>query len=217
MDSKYITTISRGITILLLVALFLGTQPGGVFAASGTITRVSVDSSGLQGNNYSKTPAISADGRFVAFRSAADNLVSGDTNETEDVFVHDRQTGETTRVSVDSSGAQANSYSTNPAISADGRYVAFTSFASNLVAGDTNELTDVFVHDRQTGATTRVSVDSSGVEANGESSEYYVSISGDGRYVAVGRRVGYRDVRVEFTVSGGGEAGSIIVRCQEKI
>jgi Tol biopolymer transport system component len=82
----------------------------------------------------------------VAFDSWADNLVSGDTNGTYDVFVHDRQTGDATRVSVASDGMQGNGSSESPAISADGRYVAFQSWASNLVSGDTNEVRDIFVH-----------------------------------------------------------------------
>lgn len=145
-------------------------------------TRVSVDSAGVQGNNNSSNPAISADGRYVAFESFASNLVAGDTNGSRDVFVHDRQTGTTTRVSVDSSGNQGNSDSSDSVISGDGRYVAFRSSASNLVAGDTNSSDDIFVYDIQTGATTRVSVDSSGNQGNGDSDD--PAISGDGRYVA---------------------------------
>jgi Tol biopolymer transport system component len=94
--------------------------------------------------------SISADGRFVAFSSFADNLVAGDTNGTYDVFVKDLQTGTITRVSTDSAGTQGNSASLNPPISADGRFVAFDSEASNLVADDTNGHRDVFVKDLQT-------------------------------------------------------------------
>ena len=146
-------------------------------------TRVSVDSTGTQGNGSSYYPSISSDGRYVVFYSTASNLVAGDSNGVHDVFVHDRTTGITTRVSVDSSGTQANGISTYPFISADGRYVAFESDASNLVAGDTNGRFDIFVHDRTTGATTRVSVDSSGMEGNNNSNDQ-PSISADGRYVA---------------------------------
>jgi LPXTG-site transpeptidase (sortase) family protein len=149
---------------------------------TGATTRVSVASDGTQGNNSSHIPSISADGLYVAFESDASNLVSGDTNGTRDIFVHDRQTGVTTRVSVASSGTQANGGSYNAAISADGRYVAFESVASNLVSGDTNGARDVFVHDRQTGTTTRVSVASSGTQGNGNS--HSPAISADGRYVA---------------------------------
>ena len=151
---------------------------------TGATTRVSVDSSGVQGNGGSYRPSISADGRYVAFDSTADNLVTGDTNATDDVFVHDRQTGATTRVSVDSSGGQGDNGSYRPSISADGRYVAFEADASNLVSTDTNITGDVSVHDRQTGATTRVSVDSSG--GQGDNGSYRPSISADGRYVAFG-------------------------------
>ena len=137
----------------------------------------------------------------MAFASLANNLVSGDTNDQQDIFVHDRQTGQTTRVSVASGGAQANDFSSNPSISADGRYVAFVSSASNLVGGDTEPpilpsttslpnnpassylgVNNVFVHDRWTGATTLVSVAIDGSESSGHSEE--VSISADGRYVA---------------------------------
>jgi Tol biopolymer transport system component len=145
-------------------------------------TRVSVSSSGSQGNGWSGSPAISADGRFVAFTSAAKNLVSGDTNGAWDVFVYDRQTGQTRRVSVSSSGTQGNGYSVDPAISADGRFVAFASLASNLVAGDRNNAWDIFVHDRQTGQTTRVSTASDGTQANRASTR--VTISADGQLIA---------------------------------
>ena len=149
---------------------------------TGAVERVSVTTAGVQGDRNSRFASISADGRYVAFESSATNLVAGDTNGSFDVFVHDRQTGTTERVSVDSSGAQANSDSLFAAISADGRYVAFESAATNLVAGDTNACMDVFVHDRQTGTTVRASVDSSGTQ--GDSYSLYPAISADGRYVA---------------------------------
>jgi len=150
---------------------------------TGQTTRVSVASDGSQGNESSGYPSISADGRYVAFNSGASNLVSGDTNGTNDVFVNDRQTGQTTLVSVDSDGSQGNSYSNYPSISAEGRYIAFWSHASNLVSGDTNGTSDIFVHDRQTGQTELVSVASDGSKGNNDS-DYFSSISADGRYVA---------------------------------
>jgi len=149
---------------------------------TGAVTRVSVDSAGGQANNVSRNPSISADGRYVAFESFATNLTAGDTNRYRDVFVHDLQTGETTRVSVGRDGEQADSESFHPSISADGRFVAFDSPASNLVFGDTNDIHDVFVRDRQTGETTRVSVDSNGRQ--GDDISQVPSISADGRYVA---------------------------------
>src|SRR5207247_971346 len=100
------------------------------------------------------------------FYSLATNLVAGDTNGFFDVFVHDRQTGATTRVSVDSAGTQGDGHSSSPAISADGRFVAFTSHDTNLVTGDTNNSDDVFLRDRQSGTTSRVSVGAGGVQAN---------------------------------------------------
>jgi len=184
MDTQKINIYSRRITTLFLAVLLIGILPGGAFAAPGDTTRVSVDSTGAQANGKSRLPAISGDGRFVAFYSEASNLVVGDTNGVGDVFVHDRQTGATTCVSVDSSAVEANSWSSSPAISGDGRFVAFYSEASNLVVGDMNGFGDIFVHDRQTGVTTRVSVDSSGTEANGAPQEYSaITISTDGRYV----------------------------------
>src|ERR1043166_4339163 len=136
-------------------------------------------------------PSISADGRYVAFYSFASNLVTGDTTQTADVFVRDMQTGVTALVSVAGDGTQANGLSVEPSISADGRYIAFRSFASNLVTGNTNTGTcvgsgqtngsDIYVHDRQTGATELVSVGISGTQ---DGCSYGPSISGDGRYVA---------------------------------
>ena len=149
---------------------------------TGETTRVSVDSFGIEGNGNSNLPIISSDGRYIAFMSIADNLVANDTNAEEDIFVHDRQTGETTRVSVDSFGTEGNGNSNLPIISSDGRYIAFMSSADNLVANDTNAVEDIFVHDRQTGETTRVSVDSNGVEGNNLSQSPF--ISSNGRYVA---------------------------------
>jgi Tol biopolymer transport system component len=149
---------------------------------TGLTERVSVDSSGVEGNGLCEGPSISANGRYVAFDSLADNLVPGDTNSFVDIFVHDRQTGLTERVSVDSLGHQGDDYSYRPSISADGRYVSFESWAGNLAPGDTNGITDVFVHDRQTGVTERVSVNSSGAEGNGLSAS--ASISADGRHVS---------------------------------
>ena len=149
---------------------------------TGATTRVSVSSAGDQANGASSDPAISTDGRYVAFVSAATNLVAGDTNGVRDVFVYDRQTGATMRVSVGAGGNQANAASSAPSVSADGRYVAFASLASNLVPGDTNSASDVFVRDRQTGVTTRASVNDSGLQGNNSSWE--PSLSADGRYVA---------------------------------
>src|SRR2546430_16487541 len=118
---------------------------------TGPTERVRVWSAGTGANGAGFTPAIAADGRFVAFASDATNLVGRDTNGAVDVFVHDRVTGATKRVSVSSTGAQANDDSFAgffaPAVSADGRFVAFSSDATNLVPGDTNGRTEVFAPD----------------------------------------------------------------------
>lgn len=152
------------------------------------LERVSVALDGGSPNAPAEGPTISADGRFVAFYSAASNLVASDTNGAYDVFVRDRQLGTTTRVSVASDGTQANGPSAGGrdggriALSADGRYVAFASAATNLVTDDTNAAWDVFVHDRQTGLTTRASVGSDGAPGNADSGS--PSLSADGQRVA---------------------------------
>lgn len=133
-------------------------------------------------NGDSSHPVISADGRFVAFRSEADDLVSDDTNETADVFVYDLQTGAIELVSIRSDGALASAASGAPSLSANGRWVAFTSFADNLVTDDTNHLPDIFVHDRETAQTIRLSVGDNGSEGNAVSGQ--PALSDDGRWIA---------------------------------
>jgi Tol biopolymer transport system component len=147
---------------------------------AGTTERVSVSSAGEQANNRSFGGALSADGRFVAFYSDASNLVAGDTNGDTDIFVHDRRTGITERVSLASSGAQGNDGSAGPvSLSDDGRLVAFASAANNLVADDGNGRGDVFVHDRLTRSTQRMSVATGGTE--GSESSFLPELAGDGR------------------------------------
>ena len=143
--------------------------------------RVSMSSAGAQANKSSVYPSLSADGRIIAFRSLATNLVRGDHNGVEDVFVHDLATGRTGRVSVASAGTEANASSSTSSVSADGNVVAFSSSASNLDPGDRNGVTDVFVRDRTRRQTVRVTVGPYG-EANGRSEGS--SISADGRLVA---------------------------------
>ncbi len=149
--------------------------------ATGQTTRVSVSSTGEQGGGYSERPTMSYDGRYVVFGSSAGNLVPDDTNFKVDVFMHDRLSGQTTRLSVDSDGNEANGNSYYPFISADGAYVAFCSVASDLVPDDTNGACDIFVHEVQTGQTTRVSVDSNGLEADNDC--WYPTISADGQLI----------------------------------
>jgi Tol biopolymer transport system component len=159
------------------------TDGDGIFDKPGEVatTRVSVDSSGNQGDGACGTCVISADGRFVAFESDSRNLVSGDTNGRRDIFVHDRATGATTRVSVSSSGEQANQDCWIPSFSADGRLVAFESTSTNLVLNDLNGRADCFVHDRDTAETALISLSSAGGQGNSES--HRPAISGDGRSV----------------------------------
>jgi Tol biopolymer transport system component len=192
----------------MLMLLVASAAPAG--AAAARTTRVDVATDGTQAelgvcpplsDPFEPSPvcrepdlaAISADGRFVAFQSSAANLVPRDTNGRSDVFVHDRVSGATTRVSVSSAGRQGNGDSWGPDISGDGRLVTFVSDASNLVPGDSNGCTDpaaarfcadVFVHDLRTGATTRVNVSSR--EAQSEPDPDYVtaSIAAGGRFVA---------------------------------
>ncbi len=179
-DGRYVCFVSHATN---LVANDTNSAPD-IFVrdtVNGTTIRASVSSSGTQANGGSGGAIISGDGRWVAFHSGASDLVAGDTNGTDDVFVRDLQSGATTRVSVDSAGAEANGASGVGAITADGRFVTFTSAATNLVAGDANGRFDIFVHDTQSAATVRVSVSTSGVEGNNHA--WDSSISDDGRYV----------------------------------
>ncbi len=143
---------------------------------------ITYDGLSAAGASLNSSPVTSYDGRFVAFESLSDNVVADVGNGVGDIFVRDRVTGMTERVSISSDGVEANFYSHTPAISADGRYVAFQSYADNLVPGDTNGVSDVFVHDRLTKMTERVSVGTGGVQ--GRSASFLPSISSDGRYVS---------------------------------
>jgi Tol biopolymer transport system component len=180
------------------LALALIAVDAAAAAAQAPVTLVSRNKNGVLGNRDSKDlfiaswPALSVDDHWVAFSSYATNLVPGDKNDQSDVFVHDLTSDAIVRVSLDASGGDADNDSFGPSLSADGRFVAFWSFADDLVAGDTNFALDVFVHDRDpdgngifdegNGVTTCVSVDSNGVQGNGMSVD--PSISADGRFVA---------------------------------
>lgn len=147
-----------------------------------TTTRISVATAGTQANDHSFYPDISSDGRYVVFQSAASNLVASDTNNVRDIFIRDTVGDTTERVSVDTAEAEADNDSMQPAVSQDGRFVAFTSMATNLVAGDNNGVTDIFLRDRTLTTTIRVSVDSVGVEADAGSA--FPAIDDDGSYIA---------------------------------
>ncbi len=161
-------------------------------ALAATTSRVSLSSTGLELNASSSGASLSADGRYTGFSSAATNVVAGDSNGVADVFVRDRSSQKTIRVSVSSAGGQGNGESREVAVSRGGRYVAFTSDATTLASGDTNGTQDVFLRDRDTDAdgvydeasavsTKRMSVASSGTQANAGASSAAI---GSGRYVA---------------------------------
>jgi hypothetical protein len=149
--------------------------------AAPTTDRVSLSTTNVQGNNTSIRSTISNNGRLVAFESIATNLIGNDTNAAQDIFLRNRKSGKTTRVSKRSNGAEANGNSSFPSLSDSGRFVAFTSDATNLIGLDGNGFSDAFVHDTKNQKTTRVSTRSNGAEANGSSIAQ--GISGDGRYV----------------------------------
>lgn len=188
MDSRSVRrrTMRATVIVSMTAGLFASAS---ALASHGVTVPISLDPSGTAtGNDSSLYTDMTPDGRFVAFVSAASNLVPGDTNNVGDVFVRDRRTGLTERVSLGIRGAEGDGDSnflgigTDPSISDDGRYVAFKSEATNLVKGDRNNVTDVFVRDRVAGTTERVSVDNAGNEAAGGGDD--PAISPDGRYVA---------------------------------
>ncbi len=146
----------------------------------GTTQRVNLGIGGEQAlGGTSSNASISNDGQVVQFTSSAINLIGLDTNDQSDVFVHDRKTNMTTRVSVASNGAQAaGGASSGGVMTPDGRYIAFASAATNLVTSDTNAATDVFLHDRQTGTTQRVSLTNGGLQATGSSGGPSLSVNG---------------------------------------
>lgn len=176
---RYLLAVPIAAVLTVGSAAEAAAQPG-VFGSA--TTRVSVKSNEAQVFSPSSQSEMSIDGRFVAFVSSAATLVPGDTNGRPDVFLRDRVAGTTTRVSLTASDGQGNGRSDLPSISRDGRYVAFYSEASNLVAGDTNGKADAFVRDLVAGTTRRVSVASNGAQANNESG--FVSISDDGQRIA---------------------------------
>jgi Tol biopolymer transport system component len=146
---------------------------------SPAFERISVSSQGVEGLDNSYEPSITPDGRFVVFYSHATNLVMGDVNNEPDIFVRDRLLGTTQRVNVSSQGAQANFFSYNPRITNDGRFVYFSSPATNLVPGDSVFSSDIFVRDRRRGTTTRV-----GLPPADDWIEAVFALSPDGSHLA---------------------------------
>jgi Tol biopolymer transport system component len=172
-----VTVVAAGLAAAVQVA-----GPSAAAAPSARTERVSVSSSGAQADASTISGDLSADGRYVVFDSAS-ALVPGDTNGTDDIFLRDRRTNTTTRLSVSATGEQSNGSSGAAKISADGRYVTFISYASNLVPGPRPEVGyDVYLLDRQAGTLDRISETPDGKPGDGDN--YNPSISGDGRYVA---------------------------------
>lgn len=178
--------ITTGVRTALACAgaavIITGSTPAAAAGTGPTTALVNVATDGTVGDSGVGGSSISADGRYVAFASGSANLAPGDTNDKTDIFVRDTVAGTTTLVSGGIDGEPADDWAQYYAsISADGRYVAFSSYATNLVAGDHNNERDVFVHDRQIGTTTRASLFTGDVEIRGSSDG--ATISGDGRYV----------------------------------
>ncbi|MBI5870402.1 MAG: PD40 domain-containing protein [Actinobacteria bacterium] len=162
---------------IAVISLFFVISSAGAF--NGVIWPVSSSSSGVIGNaSSSYWPLVSPDGRYVVFRSTASNLVAGDTNAVSDIFIKDTADGATVRVSTDAFGGQADAGSYEPSISPDNRYVVFRSDATNLIAGDTNGVSDIYLKDTQTGAISRVSTSDTGAQANAFSELPEVSAGG---------------------------------------
>lgn len=177
------SAVMAALALLSGASAMAGTHPPSPATGAATTTLVSVSRTGGAGNHSSGVDAITPDARFVLFDSQASNLVRGDTNSKEDVFVRDVQAGRTVRVSVATGGRQANADCHGTAISQDGRFVAFESTASDLTRRpDTNGVMDVFLRDRRRGTTTRVSVRTDRGQFSTPSQSGFVS--GDGRFIA---------------------------------
>jgi Tol biopolymer transport system component len=176
-----------------------------------TTERISVGSAEAGGNSDSQRPSISADGRYVVFWSRASNFLGpdGDLNNAADIFLRDRHLGTTELISGAGVSEGANGVSNDPEVTPDGRYVVFTSEASNLVPNDTNDRNDIFVRDRVAGTTERISVD--GMSGDADDHSNLPSISADGRFVSFassasdlvpGDTNGQQDVFVRDRVAG---------------
>jgi len=207
------TTAAARCTLAIAFALLVGSvaQASPALAASRATTRVNLTGARHEAALQSLTPSISQDGRYVAFASLASTLVASgiDTNHSWDIFLRDRLDGTTILVSMNSArthaGDQGSGGVNGPSISADGRYIAFESFATDLVSGsDANAASDVFVYDRVTGTTVRASVDMSGGDSNGSSTE--PRLSADGRHVA------FTSVATDLTAGGASGFGDVFVR-----
>lgn len=182
-------TITRAMTVAAITAGAVALSVTSAAPAPPRPTeRVTVSATGEQGDSYSAGPYLSDDGRYAAFGSNARNLVRGDTNGVEDAFVRDLRTGRVTRVGVATDGTQADRGTSVAAISADGRFVVLVSTATNLAKWPEPQVDwaqDVYVHDRRTGRTDRVSKTPTGASSYAHG---VARISDDGRYVAFNAR-----------------------------
>ncbi|MFN0204837.1 MAG: TolB family protein [Planctomycetota bacterium] len=176
----YVQLISKTLAALLIFAA-VSLLAGSANAQFLETVRQPLNVQGESPNGHASETAVSADGQFIAFVSAASDLVENDTNNVADVFWYDRSENEIRRISVASDETEGNAVSMSPSISADGRYVVFVSYASNLVANDTNSVADIFVYDSLTGNIGRASLHTDGSEANDHSVSCV--ISGDGNFV----------------------------------
>ena len=181
-DYSFAVTAADAMGNLSETPLSLSARTLPQYSPEAKVILVTSDSAGIQANDDSEKPAVSDDGRYVAYSSDADNLVAGDANYCSDIFLFDRTTGQTICVSRAPGGLPANGESSQPAISADGRYVAFSSYASDLVSQDSPNTSDVFLYDRILNTTELISCTPAGAFANSRSE--WPSISSDGRYVA---------------------------------
>lgn len=197
------TSVLNKSAFLLLIFSLVGT------AGCSWVGRVSLSSAGAESDDFSSISCPSGDARFVAFQSEATNLVSGDTGGFTDIFLRDTVNNITTRISVDTAGNAGNGDSTGCSISADGRFILFNSSASNLVANDTNNVTDVFLHDRMFAKTSRVSLTDLDTQANDTSDSG--DMSADARYIAfrsaannivLGDSLGQSDIFVRDLIAG---------------
>ncbi|MGD2057907.1 MAG: hypothetical protein PVI04_04180, partial [Anaerolineales bacterium] len=175
---------SRKTITVFAVALLASTSMliQSTYAGPAATERVSISSEGQEGNLESVSPSVDASGRFIVFASKASSLVPDDSNNMQDIFLHDWANGTTERISIAYDGSEPNGESFNPAISSDGNFITFSSTASNLVKSDGNNAQDVFLYDRINATTELISITASHGQANGPS--YEPSISGDGRYIA---------------------------------
>lgn len=168
--------------LLIIILIFILSVCGVAEASVNTTKIISIPTNESLSNNNSYEPSISADGRYIAFTSYANNLVLNDNNGFCDIFIRDNHLNTTKRISISNTGEEGNGNSFEPSISSNGRYVAFTSYATNLVPDDNNGFSDVFIYDLFLNITKLVSISSKGEQGNQNS--HGASINGNGHFIA---------------------------------